>query len=163
MIGRALSTQQTEGHWKQFYFWNDQALLLTVPARGQLPWCLRVVLDLFFQMLPFQSLMVITLHAEAGYHSWWFFFLLITLHLQNNSLHCINWDKTYFDLLCAAPAADFLHLGPHNTVYIAKRILSQQLISTKVIWERFCSQNHDAIEKQCQKLYFLKAVMTAIK
>lgn len=73
MIGRALSTQQTEGHWKQFYFWNGQALLLTVPARGQLPWCLRVVLDLFFQMLPFQSLMVITLHAEAGYHSWWFF------------------------------------------------------------------------------------------
>lgn len=53
-----------------------------------------------------------------------FFYLLITPHLQNNSLHCINWDKIYFDLLCVAPVADFLHLGPHYTVYIAKRIVS---------------------------------------
>lgn len=63
------STQQTEGHSKQFLFWNGQALLPAVPARGQLPWCLRVLLDLFLRLLPFHSLMVITLHAEAGYHS----------------------------------------------------------------------------------------------
>lgn len=71
---QAPSAQQTEGHWKQFLFWNVQAPLLAVPARGQLPWCLRVVLDLFLQLLPFHSLMVITLHAEAGYHSCFFFF-----------------------------------------------------------------------------------------
>lgn len=142
----------------QVLFPNGHAPLPAVPASGQLPWCPRVVLDLFLQLLSFHSLMVITLHTDAGYHTWSCFFSPWLLHTCKISACTTSTEAKYILIcVCAAPAAGFLHLGPDNMLYIAKGFLSQQPISTKIIGERHCSEKQDATAKQCQWLQFISS------
>lgn len=161
---QAPGTQQTEGHSKQFLFWNGQAPLPAVPARGPLPWCLGEVLDLFLQLLPSPSLMVITLHAEAGYHSWVIFapWLLHTCKISACA-PSTEAKQILIQLFCAVPAAGFLQPGPDITLYIAKQFLSQQPLPTRITGERYCRQKHDAIENHCQQFHLYQAGTTAIK